>query len=128
MLTSLLDREGFAACFDVVYLPMDFKTSSSLGYAFVNLTSACVAEKFLSHFDNFTNWGIETTKTCTTSWSDAAQGYQLHVEKYRNSPVMHESVPDEFKPIVLAGGERIPFPSPTKRVNPPKLRSHIPVL
>merc|ERR1712066_571567 len=36
-----------------------------------------------------------------------------HVERYRNSPVMHESIPDEGKPIVLNAGVRMPFPLPT---------------
>jgi hypothetical protein len=38
------------------------------------------------------------------------------VELYRNSPVMHHSVPDACKPILLRNGVRIPFPAPTARL------------
>ena len=34
--------------------------------------------------------------------------------------VMHPSVPDECKPILLSGTQRIPFPSPLKKIKMPK--------
>ena len=34
--------------------------------------------------------------------------------------VMHSSVPDECKPILLSGTQRIPFPSPLKKIKMPK--------
>ena len=33
---------------------------------------------------------------------------------------MHPSVPDECKPILLSGTQRIPFPSPLKKIKMPK--------
>eukprot|EP00439_Symbiodinium_sp_Y106_P038344 s1688_g4.t1 len=40
---------------------------------------------------------------------------QAHVERYRNSPVMHRSVPDEYKPVIFKNGVRKKFPRPTKK-------------
>jgi len=54
-------------------------------------------------------------------WS-SKQGLHTHVELYRNSPVMHELVPDEYKPILLKDGVRIPFPPPTRRVRKPRTK------
>ena len=31
---------------------------------------------------------------------------EAHVERYKNSPVMHKSVPDEYKPVIFADGVR----------------------
>ena len=39
------------------------------------------------------------------NWSHPYQGLDAHIERYRNSPVMHEDVPDEYKPM---SGPRIP--------------------
>ena len=44
---------------------------------------------------------------------------QAHVERYRNSPVMHRSVPDEYEPVIFKNGVRKNFPRPTKKVKAP---------
>ena len=31
---------------------------------------------------------------------------EAHVERYKNSPVMHKSVPDEYKPAIFKDGVR----------------------
>lgn len=43
------------------------------------------------------------------------------MERYRNSPVMHESVPDEYKPVILQNGLRVNFPEPSKAPRPVKI-------
>jgi hypothetical protein len=120
MLLALLDSEGFATKYDFVYLPMDFNRKASLGYAFVNFVSQADAELAKSVLDGFTAWKVQSPKTCKACWVESHQGLEAHIERYRSSPVMHHTVPEEFKPIVFRNGVRVPFPAPTKRVRKPR--------
>lgn len=122
MVVELLNREGFERLFDFVYMPMNLRTMASFGYVFVNFTSPIVADQCRSVFQGLTRWAIESDKVCDVLWSDEQQGLSSNIERYRNSPVMHESVPEECKPIVLANGQRAPFPAPTKRLREPRIR------
>jgi len=119
-LLELVDSAGFQGKYDFVYLPIEFKRDVNLGYAFINFTNHDDAVAFSNHFQNFTSWFVESDKVCEVSWSDVIQGFQDHVERYQNSPVMHESVPDDFKPVLFRDGKRIPFPAPTKKIRQPK--------
>mmetsp|Transcript_50754 Transcript_50754/g.91128 ORF Transcript_50754/g.91128 Transcript_50754/m.91128 type:complete len:233 (-) Transcript_50754:185-883(-) len=123
MLMNLLDTEGFAGTYDFLYLPIHFSSNSGFGYAFINFVNTEVTVQFWAHFDNFTRWGIESDKVAEVTWSWKHQGLAEHVERYRNSPVVHDSMPDECKPIILENGVRVPFPPPTKRVQQPRLRA-----
>jgi hypothetical protein len=119
-LCMLLNNEGFRGQYDFLYVPANFKTMLSFGYAFVNFISGQAAEAARQHFDGF-HWSVQSdSSVLETSWSNPHQGYELHVERYRDCPVMHSSVSDEYKPIVLRGGVRIPFPAPTKRLIAPR--------
>lgn len=120
MLLDLVHGEGFEGSYDLVYLPIDFKNRVGLGYAFINLVSHEVAERFRVHFTGYCRWSAQSEKVCEVSWSDALQGVGAHVERYRNSPVMHETVPDECKPVLYKDGQRVPFPEPTKRIRAPR--------
>lgn len=122
-LIDLLDQQGFKGMYDLVYLPVDFKGETGLGYAFVNLIMPDNARKFQEHFKGFSDWGMLSQKVCDISWSDVLQGLDAHINRYRNSPVMHESVPDSFKPALFSEGERIPFPPPTRKIRAPRLWS-----
>lgn len=118
-LVEQLNAEGFAGCFDFLYLPIDFTTRSGLGYAFVNFVSHAVAERFQRHFTGFDRWSMASDKVCEVHWS-SLQGLEAHVERYRNSPVMHESIPEDQKPLLFSGPYRRPFPSPTKKIRAPR--------
>merc|ERR1712048_293930 len=50
LLLDLLNSEGFARKYDFVYLPIDFSSGASLGYAFVDLLSPKCAQEFFQHF------------------------------------------------------------------------------
>jgi RNA recognition motif-containing protein len=121
MLTSLLDEEGFACQYNFLYLPIDFQTGAGIGYAFVNLISSAEAERFLQHFSGFSGWSIPSRKVAEVAWSNPNQGLSVHVERYRNSTVMHPSVPDEYKPVLLQDGFRVHFPLPTRAIRSPQL-------
>lgn len=122
MFIAMLENEGFREKFNFVYLPIDFSSKSGFGYAFINLVCPQVAEKFRVHFDGFSRWTLPSNKVAEVTWSDPSQGLATHVERYRNSPVMHEAVPDEFRPVMLEKGLRVPFPPPTKAIKMPRIR------
>merc|ERR1719382_2274258 len=119
-LLEMIDGQGFAGRYDFVYFPIDFRTHAALGYSFLNLCTPEDAEAFRSCFDGFARWSLPSSKVCRVSWSEPHQGPQAHIDRYRNSPLMHESVPDEYRPAMFASGRRVPFPAPTKKVKPPR--------
>merc|ERR1719174_1503577 len=122
MLLELFEVVGFKGCIDFLYLPIDFHTGLGVGYAFLNFTSALVADAFYEYFSGFDQWITPSKKVCEVVWSSSLHGLEAHIEKYRNSPVMHKSVPDEYKPVLFQGFEQIPFPAPTKTIRAPRLR------
>jgi len=120
---NLLNSHGFEKQVDFVYVPMNFKDQSIVtcfGYAFVHFISAEAANKCHMVLEGFCDW--DSTRTCTVVWSETDQGLQAHVDRYHNSPVMHASVSDEYKPAIYRDGLRIQFPPPTKNIRPPRVR------
>lgn len=121
-LLELLDGQGFKSSYNLVYLPIDFNTNCGFGYAFVNFVDTESAEVFMSRLQGYQTWGTPSDKVLDVTWSNAHQGFEAHVERYRNSPMMHETVPDELKPVIFVSGERVPFPLPTKKPRAPRTR------
>lgn len=109
----------FSGQYDFIYLPLDFQRSSPLGYAFVNFISNEAALSAMAHFHGFTQWNSQNDTPCIAVWSAPHQGLEAHIERYRNSPVMHPAVPDKFKPLLLQDGQRLSFPAPTKKLTAP---------
>mmetsp|Transcript_98327 Transcript_98327/g.276513 ORF Transcript_98327/g.276513 Transcript_98327/m.276513 type:complete len:304 (-) Transcript_98327:421-1332(-) len=121
VLVGLLDAAGFVGMYDFLYMPIDFRTHAAMGYVFLNLTSAGEAVRVYKHFDGLSRWPVPSgKKTCSAGWSNPHQGLEANVERYLNSPLMHESVPDHYRPMLFSNGMRVPFPSPTKKVKPPR--------
>jgi len=123
MLLELLDEEGFAACYDFIYLPRDFNRNGNLGYAFVNCVSAEVAARFHAHFNGFRRWCLASQKVGEVGWAKPLQGLEAYIERYRNSPVMHPSTPDDHKPLLFSQGQCVPFPPPTKLIRLPRMKA-----
>uniref|UniRef100_A0A7S4QCN2 Mei2-like C-terminal RNA recognition motif domain-containing protein n=1 Tax=Alexandrium monilatum TaxID=311494 RepID=A0A7S4QCN2_9DINO len=122
MFLDLVDSEGFAGSYDFVYTPVDFTSRAGLGYAFIDFALPAVARRFWDRFDGYSKWTEPNDKAGALNWSSPHQGLAAHVERYRNSPVMHATVPDEWKPAVFADGVRVAFPAPTKPIKAPKIR------
>merc|ERR1711972_258335 len=89
-------------------------------HAFINLTTAENAERVRAHFAGFSAWGIPSHMVCETIWSDTLQGIDAHGGRYKDSPIMHESVEDRFRPLLFKDGQRVPFPKPTIQVKKPR--------
>jgi hypothetical protein len=123
MLVDLVNEQGFSCKFDFIYLPMDFRNGVNLGYAFVNLTTHEDAMALTNLFQGFSGWSCDSAKVCEVSWAHPHQGLKEHVERYRNSPVMHHSMPEDFKPMIFNNGIQVTFPPPTKPIRAPKLRA-----
>merc|ERR1712048_199527 len=116
MFLKMLDDESLTGEYDFVYFPIDFQTGSGLGYAFVNFTSHEEALRAWHLLDNCKNWFVPSTKTCEVRWSMPVQGLKANVQRYRNSPLMHQQVPDSYKPMVFSNGLRVEYPAPKKPI------------
>jgi len=117
---QLLEDEGFEGSYDLVYVPMDFSCECCLGYAFVNFMTESDAARCWAAFEGFSEWGASDSDVCEVVWSSPHQGTEALIERYRNSPVMHDSVPDEWKPAYFVDGAQAPFPAPTNKIKAPK--------
>lgn len=122
-LLKLLDDKGFHTLYDFVYLPVDFKKKTRLGYAFVNMIDHASAVRFMTEFEGLSDWQDETpnAEPAQTRWGKI-HCKTGHINRYRDSPLMHPNVPDEYKPMVFENGVQFPFPLPTnaKRMQLPR--------
>lgn len=120
LLCMMLDSAGFAGKYDFLYLPVNFKKWQCFQYCIVNFITATDAQQAMSKLNTEALvWPNELIAQVEVSWCVKCQGLQSLIEQYRNSPVMHHSVPDAFKPIHLQHGVRVPFPSPRLRLSCP---------
>jgi len=105
-LLKMLDAAGLKGLYDFVYLPMDHKKGKVFGYAIINFVAHECAEQASSHF------GVNM------HWCDSHQGLDELIQRYRDSPIMHSSMPESSKPIIFSNGLVAPFPSPTIELQP----------
>merc|ERR1711988_2058919 len=122
-LLQLINLHGFSGKYDFFYAPADFSNDALVGYAFINFVSSEAANDFYDRFEGFTDWSLRSDKVSEVTWSKPLQGLEGHIERYRNSPVMHPDVADDKKPLLFSQGERIDFPSPTRKIKPPFLKN-----
>jgi len=108
MLLMLMDAKGFRGRYNFIYLPMDFRRRAGLGYAFVNMMTVQDAKALRESLHGFSAWEVASQKVLEVHFGDLLQGLQPHVERYRNSPVMHSSVPESCRPAIFEHGQKIP--------------------
>jgi len=118
-----LGEQGFGNEFDFLYCPLDYVSKKGFGYVLLNFTSPRAAVHFRERFQGqLGSWLVaESTMALDIVWAvgENRQGLQANIDRYRNSPVMHSIVPDEFKPIVLSRGHRVAFSRPTEKLEAP---------
>mmetsp|Transcript_6091 Transcript_6091/g.11653 ORF Transcript_6091/g.11653 Transcript_6091/m.11653 type:complete len:220 (-) Transcript_6091:70-729(-) len=120
-IVSVLNEYGFERRYDLIYLPIKFDTGEHMGYAFVNFVSPGDAEVFKEEFPIFYGQICDDGQPCTIN-NGKMQGLERLIEGYRNSPIMHESIPKEYQPMMFEEGILVDFPPPTKEIQPHKPR------
>jgi hypothetical protein len=121
-LLALLDSRGLAGKYNFLYMPFDFDSMANLKHAFVNMVTPADVNHIWAVLDGFSDWPRPSSSVCALAWNNKQQGLEDLIERYRNSPVMHRSVADECKPVLLKDGVKVPFPPPTQSIKPPKFR------
>jgi hypothetical protein len=119
---EVLRTLGLATKVDFLYNPWNLKVKQNCGYAFVNFTTPEAAVECMNRLQGFC-WDAQGENTCEVAWCADNQGLDSHIERYRNSRIMHESVDDAYKPALFRHGVRIAFPLPTSAVKKPRLRN-----
>lgn len=118
-LCHLLDSFGLRGCCNFVYVPMNYKSRIAFGYGTVDVVSHDAA---LSLARSLHGLRLDQAKLpLEVDWSER-QGLQQQIVRYRDSPLMHSSVPNDLKPMLFRDGQRIAFPGPTRKVQAPKDR------
>jgi len=123
MLLALFDESGYQNLYNLVYLPTDFMTSVNFGYSFVHFVSSKVANRFKKEFHGFAGWNCNSSKTCSVDFCAEQSGLDALIKRYQNCPVMHELVPDDYKPALFMDGQRVAFPAPTKKLKKPRMKA-----
>jgi len=127
-LEEVLNDEGFREQYNFIYLPAKLTTGAAFGYAFVNFVTAEEATRFLKTFHGYDRWSVPAAGRAVTHISQELQGLEANINRYRNSSLMHASVPDWVRPALYRSGERIPFAPPTVELRPPRMRGSLAAL
>jgi hypothetical protein len=83
------------------------------------------AQRAKINLPGFRNWIVASSKVLDVQYTNPVQGLAANIARFRNSPVMHPDVPEQFKPLTFQHGCRVPFPHPTRNVIPPAESSYV---
>jgi len=111
--------KGYGGLFDFVYMPMNLRKKGNFGYAFINLASHALAAEVMMQSQHLEP--DQQAESWMSAWS-TCQGVMANIERYRNSPLMHDTVPMESRPALYNYmGDRVRFPPPTKNIPKPRI-------
>merc|ERR1719329_1489471 len=85
-----------------------------------NIACSCTRDGLLAQLDQAGLASQYDFVYLPVSFSDQRQGLEGHVANFQDSSLMHEGVPDQFKPILFKDGKRIAFPAPTRPTRMPR--------
>lgn len=115
-LLRVLNASTFRGRFDFVYVPYDLETRRPKGFAFVNFSTHMDAEEF--QLEPPASLGVDAR----AFWSHKEQGLAQNVDRYRNSDIMHRSVPKHFRPSLVKMDAFVALPQPMRTLKAPKLK------
>mmetsp|Transcript_44960 Transcript_44960/g.143386 ORF Transcript_44960/g.143386 Transcript_44960/m.143386 type:complete len:352 (+) Transcript_44960:79-1134(+) len=102
-----IDSFGFTGTYDFFYLPMDVQNRSNVGYAFINFEHPADAERFHGVFGEHRFQKIQSRKVSSVCYG-YVQGLDENLKHFEKRAVTH-SRNDEYRPVVLKGGQRVDF-------------------
>lgn len=115
---QFLHSLGLSHTVDFLYAPTNFRKDVLFGYCFLNFVdhvSAVAAMRKLQE----TTWPGRAGSV-QVAWSETYQGLAAQIERYRNCPIMHKTVPEKVKPMLLCCGQVMTFPPPTSHLEAPR--------
>jgi len=97
-----INRRGFSGLYDFCYLPRDFKTNESQGFAFVNFTSATTARQFMEAWNQQLRFASPTggPQKVVVSKADL-QGLEANLKRWAG-PRMRRIRNPCLRPFVLS--------------------------
>merc|ERR1712232_82507 len=112
MILELLDTSGFRNEYDFIYMPHDFQRLPQLvnvGYFFINFCSHEIALRAWDQLAGFKDWAVDSNKVLRPAWATKTQGLRACIERYQNSPVIHQDIPVECKPMCVENSKLVPL-------------------
>lgn len=108
-LRSALEAAGFQAGrdWDVLYLPLDWRLRSNLGYAFVNATAPAVTAALHAAFDSraWAQWP-NSAKLCSVRYAKV-QGWHALLAHFRASKLSGSEGPGAVQPLLVLSDGRV---------------------
>lgn len=109
-LVEVVDKLGFAGCYNLVFLPIDLRSELPAGWAAISATSASARDEMAVALDGFCAWGLSSLP-CTVELG--TQSLATMVREYREHPCNSEELPADVRPMLFRAGWPAPFPAAT---------------